>query len=307
MTFVSSLIDVLLVNGPVRRSEARDDSAVWNERVEAFLRERHVIGRAAWPLLDLDPEDFVAHLARHLPDDAFDSEGKPSKSVEALHVSDLYLAAACLAGISNAADTLHREHLSQIPLFVARVMRGQDSSKVDDLVQAVSEKLLVAEEGRKGRLAEYGGHGPLGGFIRVVSTRMALRIVKKADDLSVDGDAPEVPVGKEPELDHLRVHYREDFKVAFEAAFQKLSKEQRLLLRLHSSGTLRGDDIAKMLGIDRSTAMRKLARAREVLFDATRAGLMAKVGISSTEFESIARAVKSQIDLTLSRVLATKP
>ncbi len=302
---MTPLYDVLLANGPVRDANARDETASWCASVEHALADLHATGEKAWPDVRLSPEEFVAHLARHLPDAAFDPDGNPTKALRSLLVADLYLAAACVRGTTNAADALHREHLTQVPLFVARVLRG-DKAKIDDLVQAVGEKLLVPQDGRPARIAEYGGQGPLGGWIRVVSTRMALRVAKKGDDLSTEGDAPEVPVGKEPELDHLRVHYREDFKMAFEAAFQKLSKEQRLLLRLHSSGTLRGDDIARMLGIDRSTAMRKLARAREVLFDATRDGLMAKVGITPSEFESIARAVKSQVDVTLSRVLATK-
>lgn len=300
------LVDVLLANGPVRSVQRRDESPECRANVETFLNEAFQKGKAAFPELELGADDFVAHLARHLSEDSFDSEGHPAEATKRIHVIDLYLAAACLHAIPLAADALHKAHLSQIPLFVARVMRGADRAAIDDLVQAVAEKLLVPKDARAPRITEYGGQGPLGGWIRVVSTRMALRAIKKDDELVSDGDAPEVAVGKDPELDHLRVHYQAEFKDAFEAAFQKLTKEQRLLLRLHSQGSLRGEDIAKMLGIDRSTAMRKLARAREVLFDATRDALMAKVGISSTEFDSIARAVKSQIDLTLSRVLATR-
>ena len=100
--------------------------------------------------------------------------------------------------------------------------------------------------------------------------------------------------------------YRDELEVAFEAAFATLDDEQRLLLRLHSSGTHRGEDIAKILGVDRSTAVRRLARARELLLTSTKSLMTAKLGISPTEFDSIARAVYSQIELTLSRVLAPR-
>ncbi len=302
---MSHLAYVLFASGTARRPEHAKPELDAN--VSRFLEEKLAAASRAWPTLSLDAEDFVTHLARHLPEAPFDATGKPTKAVEQLVFLDLFLTAACLRGDTAAIAILHREHLAQVPLFVARVMRGLDKSAVDDLVQAVAEKLLVSKGDRPARLADYAGQGPLGGWIRVVSTRMALRVIKKGDDLAPEGDAPEVPVGKEPELDHLRVNYKERFKAAFEAAFQKLDKEQRLLLRLHSSGTVRGDDMARMLGIDRSTAMRKLARAREVLFDATRDALMAEAGISSNEFRSIARAVQSQIDVTLSRVLQTKP
>jgi len=301
---VSHLAYVLFTSGTFRRPEAA--APTFDANVGAFLDDTVRAASAAAPTLALDAEDFVAHLARHLPDAPFEATGEPTKATKQLAFGDLYLAAACLRGCKAAVERLHREHLSQVPLFVARVLRGADKGTVDDLVQAVAEKLLVAKGDTPARLGDYGGQGPLGGWIRVVSTRMALRIVKKGDDLSADGEAPEVPIGREPELDHLRVSYKDRFKAAFEGAFQKLDKEQRLLLRLHSSGTLRGDDIARMLGIDRSTAMRKLARAREVLFDATRDALMKDAGISSSEFRSIARVVQSQIDVTLSRVLQTK-
>ena len=58
------------------------------------------------------------------------------------------------------------------------------------------------------------------------------------------------------------------------------------------------------LNVDRSTIMRRLARARERLFEGTRDAMMSKLRLSTEEFASVARDVQSGIDLTLSRLFA---
>ncbi len=67
---------------------------------------------------------------------------------------------------------------------------------------------------------------------------------------------------------------------------------------------MRGDDLARLLDVDRSTVTRRLARARERLFELTRAAMMMKLRLSAQEFDSVARDVQSGIELTLSRVFA---
>jgi RNA polymerase sigma-70 factor (ECF subfamily) len=267
--------------------------------LEALL-DRHVrSGAAAHPDLALDAGAFVRRLATHV-------EAEGPIVPDDLHADDFFLAAACLEGVEGAVTVLQRDFLSQIPLYLTRVTKSSDREKAEDIAQSIAERVVVSDGTHPPRLADYSGKGPLGGWLRVVSVRMGLNANRKKDGWVSESDAPEVPAGLDPELDHFKLRYKDEFKAAFEASFAALDDDQRLLLRLHSSGAHRGEDIAKIVGVDRSTAMRRLARAREVLFETTKATMTGKLGISPTEFESIARAVRSQIELTLSRVLAPR-
>jgi hypothetical protein len=62
--------------------------------------------------------------------------------------------------------------------------------------------------------------------------------------------------------------------------------------------------IGLMRRVAPSTISRRLARAREALFDAVRKGLSKKLRLSDAEAVSLVRAVQSQLELSrLSRLL----
>jgi RNA polymerase sigma-70 factor (ECF subfamily) len=266
--------------------------------IDERLRACHAQGSAAWPDVALAEDAFVDAIARHLESGAF--------ALPEVHAGDFYLAAACAAGIPGAVVALERAFLQRIPEYVAHVVRSSDPVKVEDVAQEVAERVVVPTAARAARIADYAGRGPLGAWLRVLSVRLALNLKRRSEPPS-EPPAADVPVGDDPELDLFRLKYGADFKAALEASFAELDDEQRVILRLHASGEHRGEDIARILGIDRSTAMRRLARARETLFSTTKRLMIQKLGIDTAEFESIARAVHSRLELSLSRLLATRP
>ena len=69
----------------------------------------------------------------------------------------------------------------------------------------------------------------------------------------------------DPELLHLKQHYREAFRAAFASAMTSLSSEERVLLRQHFIDGLNIDEIAALHHIHRATAARWLAQARETI------------------------------------------
>lgn len=257
---------------------------------EAWLREVYEAGRAAWPALAVTRERFAEAVAE---------QARKADSAEPLlanaNAGDFYLALACAHAVPGAIEALRSHVLVHVPQYVG------SRAPADDVAQLVAIRLLVAEDGALPRIAEYTGKGPLGAFVRVVATRIALNLQRRKtprDDIAL------LPLGTAPEVDFSRFRYRAEFKAAFESALADLSSEERLLLRLHSIERMRGEDIARLLEVDRSTIARRLARARERLFDLTRTAMMTRLRLSSQEFESLARDVQSGIDLTLSRLFA---
>ncbi len=288
------LLAILLEHSAIARGREFDASAA-----EALLARHHATGAAHWPELPLTDVRFVEAFAPHVPESG-------AVVPEDLHATDFFLAAACTHGIDGAVGALSRDFLSRIPKYIAHVCRSSDAEKPEDVAQAIAELVAVGDGERPPKIAAYAGRGPLGGWLRVLSVRVALNM--KRGDKPVVGQAEpaEIDAGFDPELDHFKWRYKDPFKRAFEAAFAILDDEQRMLLRLHASGAHRGDDIAKIVGVERSTVMRRLARAREMLFDETKRRMVAELGVSPTEFDSIARVLHDSIELTLSRVLAPR-
>lgn len=260
--------------------------------VRAFLGEAFDVGRRAWPKLGLEPGAFVAAVARHA---RATPEKEPVLTLE--HAADYFLAVACAVSLPGSADALHQHVLVDVPRWIGTRAVGV----ADDVGQLVAMRLLVAEPNELPRIAEYTGRGPLGGFVRVVATRIALNLQRRReprDDLAL------IPPGAAPDVDFSRFRYRAEFRRAFESALAALSVDERLLLRLHAVERMRGEDIARLLEVDRSTVVRRIARAHERLFDETKSSMMAALRLSTREFESVARDVQSAVDLTLSRILA---
>lgn len=293
------LVTTLLSRSEVARLRLADATPAERDELEQLLAKHHATGAARWPDLALTDVAFAEVVARHITADG------PVVALD-LHAEDFFLAAACTMEVEGAIAALGREYLSQIPAFIAHVCRSTDREKPEDVAQTIAERVAVWDGEREPKITTYSGRGPLGGWLRVLSVRMALNSKRSSEPPTASEDAAALPAGFDPELDHFKWRYRDAFKAAFESALASLDEEQRLLLRLHSSGNHRGDDIAKILGVERSTVMRRLARARAALFETTRERMAEGLRLSPSEFESIARALQSNIELTLSRVLAPR-
>src|SRR5262245_3802181 len=116
VTFLAAILLKNLPGAPADESCAPSALA----SLEAQLNALHARGAAAWSGLDLSPEALVRHLTRHLPPDARGG----ALVLPTLHAEDFFLAAACVEQVPEAVEAFQRDFLSQVPLFVARVMRG---------------------------------------------------------------------------------------------------------------------------------------------------------------------------------------
>jgi len=116
-------------------------------------------------------------------------------------------------------------------------------------------------------------------------------------------DVDLVAAAATPDLHYLKGRYGKEFQEAVSIAFAALDDEQCNLLRLQHIDGLRTAQIAALFHVDRSTIKRRLALCRAQLLDETRRILRERLGMSPTEFESLAGLVQSQLHLSVERLL----
>ena len=164
-------------------------------------------------------------------------------------------------------------------------------------------RLLVARGEVRPKLSEYRGRGRLASWLRVVALRTALNAVAgKKREVSAEV-ADELLASPDPELDYLRARYAPQFHEAFRRALGSLDAQERAVLRMHLVDGLSIDRIGQLFEVHRATAARWLARARDQLFEMTRDRLREELGLSATEFASIVKLVRSQLDVSICRML----
>lgn len=282
------------------------------EALEAALQEAVAAARAAWPELTMDAGAFVGYLAARLP------EGEePVAAVRAVHAADLYLACACGAGDRVALARFDRDFLSPVDRYVA----GVDSSPAfaDEVWQRLRERLLVGAPVRgagdnaaavsPARMADYSGRGALAGWLRVAALRLALNLrrdegghrIAAQESEGLEALAASSQPG--PELLHLKARYQEEFAAAVRAALAALPAEQRALLRLYFIEDMSLEALGALYRVHLSTISRRLGRAREEVSRETCRILEQRLGLSGSEFASVAQLVMSQLNLSISRLL----
>lgn len=247
--------------------------------------------RAAWPAFEVDAAAFGSRVAELRAEDGASA---------AVHAADLYLACACAGGVPAAIAALDRDVLRDVPRFVERFRGG--AAFVDEVVQQLRDKLLV---GPPPRMAEYRGRGPLRAWVRVAATRLALDLLRAragSDEVTLD-DALAADPTAGPELEAIKARFRDHFQAAFEAAIAALTPRQRTLLRLHHLDGLSLDRLAIMHRVHRATIARWLADARDEIAARTYDDLAARADLAPSELDSVVALVRSQLDVSLSRVL----
>ena len=254
---------------------------------------------ARWPTLTLGREAFQAAVERRLgqrPDIA--------DALQKMRGEDVYLAAACELGDDRAVTAFRDQWMSAVRTAVARVAPG---AMVDDLCQQVFEKLFV---GPTPAIAKYQGWGKLSTWVMTVATRLAQTALRKKQPVpSSDDDKLEerVVTDDDPELSALKSRYRREFKEAFAYAFGMLTPRQRNLLRHELVDRLTLDGIAALYDVHRATVARWRADCRATLLGETRRYFADELNVDEAELHSIVMLINSQLDVSMSRLLADEP
>jgi RNA polymerase sigma-70 factor (ECF subfamily) len=253
-------------------------------------------GRSQWPGVPLDYITFEGNFLQHA-----ESTTPPTDS----HVADMYLACACAEGQDEALRLLDRVLASD----VARAVASVDASLafVDDVLQATREYLLVRRNGQPGKIVEFGGRASLKSWLCTVAVRMAISRKRRKGEqhhehLSAIPDKRLARGG--PEFEYLRGKYKGLFEDAVRLAIERLQPKERMLLRLNVVDGMSIDDLAAMYKVGRSTAARWLANARRALLESARRDLRTRLQLSPEELESLAGDLRSQIEVSVLRLLA---
>lgn len=287
---MTPLADLLLAARPERAAEATPAEPL-EERLVTLWRA----AQARWPDFGVGEEDFIRWLADRLPGEPPLMEGLGRVQAE-----DLLLACACARRCREALVAFDAEYMDEVERAVRKARELPVGAS--DVAQMLRERLFVAAEGRAPRITDYSGQGPLRLWLRVALLRMVQNLALRAPrEAPVEPEAlADVAVpGGDPELEHMRQLYRGEFREAFRAAFAALGAEDQLLLRHRFSGRATQEELAKAYGVHVNTVARWLTRAREALEQGVRESLKARLRIGDTQFMSILRLVRSQLDVTL--------
>lgn len=286
---LDGLVQLLPSHGPAGREALR-------VTLQAVLDAAH----RAWPDVALEDAAFVRALACRLEAPA------TAEGLARLHSSDVYLACACVRGEATALAHLERHFLQHLPKRLRRV--DASPSFAADVLQAIRRRLLLHEGGRAPRLLDYGGRGPLAGWLRVLALRTGLNLRDATwrecgleDGLEDNGPYRLLAAVVDAERTLMKGELRRHLAVALERALASLTAEDRNVLRWSLVERLSIDRLAVMLQIHRSTAARRVERARRLLVDRLRLELASVAGLSADELDSAVDLALSSADLSLQR------
>jgi RNA polymerase sigma-70 factor (ECF subfamily) len=260
---------------------------------EALDDEIWQAARRAWPSLQVSRARFTGFLSGRGRDGA-------------LHRDDLYLACGCLDGDAAALAAFHRL-LDEVASKLRRLAASDDAFEE---AKQRARQVVVARVDRPPPLADYSGHGALGGWLRIALTRELATLARqntaaraaraaRADELDALAAADD-----DPETAYFKLHYREEFRLSFAVAISRLDGAERRALRYSILERLGIDDIARLEGVHRATAARLVARARGRLVDQTRRALRERLDVGSSELQSILNLIEREIDVSVQRLLA---
>lgn len=247
-------------------------------------------GQEAWPDIEVERAHIDAAVQRH---------------AAATLGPDLYLAVACVHGSRPAIEVVQAMLAAEVRYAAGKTTASAD--QIAEVTARLAQQLFVEEPGRPSALRAYSARGGLKSYLRVIARRELMRLVNAGrrmvgvDETLIDALVPRT----DPEISIIRERYRAEVDEALLAAVRTLDERERALLRYAFVDGLSVEDIGTLYDVHRATAARWVAAARESLGDAIRDALATRLKIKVTEVDSIVRLVKSKIDVSLDRVLAT--
>ena len=290
---MSALVDAFVAAlPPDEAAAARADAPL-----ATVLADVVATGAAAHPTIALDPTRLAAYLAAH------SEHGRPpSQWLATRNHADVHLACALTTFHGQALGEFEERIVPAMRTAAARLL---PAAVAEDVVASVREKLLVGTDARGPRIADYGGHGELVVWARVITIRAALTVLRREQrSVPVDEHLWEAASPScDPALALLKRESAALIKAAFHAGLAALSPRQRNLLRQHLLDGLSIDDLGAMYQIHRVTAARWLTAARADLWAHTRRELRQKLDLSDSAIGTMLDDIRSTLDLSIERAL----
>ena len=209
--------------------------------------------------------------------------------------ADLVLASACIAGDPAALAVFERDHLA--PAAEALRRAGYDRALVDDAIQLVRYRLLVATPQREAKLSTYRGTGSLTGWLRVTALRQARALLgPRVHSLASSRDAAATGLSLETAM-VVRDHGPR-LRELLHAAIAALEHKPREALRLEVVEGLPHHEIAALWKVHRTTVVRWIEEARSSIGAAVRRGIRADLAVGPATADSLLVALAC-IDISI--------
>ena len=145
---------------------------------------------------------------------------------------------------------------------------------------------------------------------RVCALRLALdlkmspEVAKRGDNQALDALVGGANIG-ETVLD--AEQHREAFREALQEALAMLTAREKTILRLHFLDGMNIDALGKVFQVHRATVARWLVSIRTRVLDDVRKRLSLDLGASSSEAQSLVRLLRSEVQLSIRRILSDEP
>lgn len=293
---MSPLLEQLLSRLPKEKAAAvRGRSA----ELAALLEGRRAEAFTAHGDVGVAPDEWVDALAARLGTYRDALEG-----LSAIRAADVLLVCGCLRGDRVALDRFDAMLRGEVRAAAATTRSAADQA--DSVLQDLRAHLLAGKDGPA--LAQYGAKGALQGFLRISAVRELINVHERhRREAPVEQlELAEAGGAIDPELQQFKLRYRDDFAACFREALSGLTPRERSLLRLSAFEKLSIDKIGALFDVHRATAARWLEGIKTRLAERTEELLAARLGVGESEVISVIRLVRSEVDVSLQRMLASK-
>jgi RNA polymerase sigma-70 factor, ECF subfamily len=252
------------------------------------IREAYDRGCAAHPAIRISFEFFLKHWNQVVSVDGG----------QEIFDTDLFLCAACLAGDNDAMDRVNGL-LSASAQSVKSHFRVDDDER-DEILQSVRIRLL---SGPQPRLAGYRGASPLTAWLSVVVRRAALDAYRSSREPSSDQDILDLVADGVSPLHGALETDRERLRFFLETSLMRLEPQERTLLKMNLLDHQSIDAIGLVFRVHRATVARWLVDIRMRLLKDLVSLMKSELRTNSTEIQSLIRYYRSDLEMSLSRVL----
>lgn len=261
---------------------------------EQAIEQAFARGKQAYPGLDVDLVTFRAHAERVL--------GEAPEWDWRRFAAELYLCCGCARGDVEATRVLEADALPHVVKAISRI--DPEAEFVEEALQILRDKLLV---GPRAKVADYAARGPLIAWLSVAAARVALDLIRSRNARKLQhADLPDrlAQTDTSPLNDIVKSRYADSFQRALKEAISALPPRERNLLRLQLVGRCSIDQLGRMYLVHRATAARWLEGARNRVFESVRDQMKMEHHLTDREFDSIARGVRSQLDLSITATIS---
>jgi RNA polymerase sigma-70 factor, ECF subfamily len=261
----------------------------WPES-DAELNRAFVLGKTAWPSVELSLADFADHVRRHAV----------TTNVPIEILQDIFLACACGRGVPTALQCFRERYFG----VVGAAVRCFDASPqfADEIYQRLSEALFVSGPGSEAKIHRYKGQGPLAGFVRTSGRRIAMRV--SAALARFQGEEALIQqFSQASELDATlaKLECRDAINRALSVALRQLPRRERLILRMNLIEKISTTRIAAMYKVSQPTVSRWIQRTAKSIHETVKELVCEELDIDTRELDSLLSLVRSQIEITISQ------